>query len=62
VAYSRASRVSGHIGEKNGYATFEPTEFKVGDLEIPVSSVNPAAQKKLMEEHDRRTCLTWLAE
>jgi hypothetical protein len=45
--------VSGHIGEKDGYATFEPTEFKVGDLEVPVSLVNPTLQKKLAEERDR---------
>lgn len=45
--------VSGHIGEKDGYATFDPTEFKVGDLSIPVSLVNPALQKKLAEERDR---------
>ncbi|MGA8431339.1 MAG: hypothetical protein WB729_16070 [Candidatus Sulfotelmatobacter sp.] len=45
--------VSGHIGDKDGYATFEPTEFKVGDLEVPVSLVNPALQKKLSEERDR---------
>src|SRR5579859_3242194 len=45
--------VSGHIGEKDGYATFEPTEFKVGDLSVPVSLVNPALQKKLAEERDR---------
>lgn len=45
--------VSGHIGEKDGYATFEPTEFKVGDLNVPVSLVNPALQKKLTEERDR---------
>lgn len=45
--------VSGHIGEKDGYATFDPTEFKVGDLNIPVSLVNPALQKKLAEERDR---------
>jgi hypothetical protein len=45
--------VSGHIGEQNGYATFEPTEFKVGDLNVPVSLVNPALQKKLTEERDR---------
>lgn len=45
--------VSGHIGEQNGYATFEPTEFKVGDLNVPVSLVNPALQKKLTEEKDR---------
>lgn len=45
--------VSGHIGEKDGYATFDPTEFKVGDLSVPVSLVNPALQKKLAEERDR---------
>lgn len=45
--------LSGHIGEQNGYATFEPTEFKVGDLNVPVSLVNPALQKKLAEERDR---------
>ena len=45
--------VSGHIGDKDGYATFEPTEFKVGDLEVPVSLVNPALQKKLAEQRDR---------
>jgi hypothetical protein len=45
--------VSGHIGEKDGYATFDPTDFKVGDLSVPISLVNPALQKKLAEERDR---------
>src|ERR1700686_855687 len=45
--------VSGHLGSKDGYATFEPTEFKVGDLNVPVSLVNPALQKKLAEQQDR---------
>jgi hypothetical protein len=45
--------ISGHLGEKDGYATFDPTEFKVGDLNVPVSLVNPALQKKLAEERDR---------
>jgi hypothetical protein len=45
--------VSGHIGDKDGYATFDPTEFKVGDLNVPVSLVNPALQKKLAEQRDR---------
>lgn len=45
--------VSGHLGQKDGYATFDPTEFKVGDLEIPVSLVKPALDKKLQEERDR---------
>jgi hypothetical protein len=45
--------VSGHLGSKDGYATFEPTEFKVGDLNVPVSLVNDALQKRLAEQHDR---------
>ena len=45
--------ISGHLGEKDGYATFDATEFKVGDLSVPVSLVNPALQKKLAEERDR---------
>jgi hypothetical protein len=45
--------VSGHLGDKDGYASFEPTEFKVGDLSVPVSLVNPTLQKKLAEERDR---------
>jgi hypothetical protein len=45
--------VSGHIGEKDGFATFDPTEFKVGDVEVPVSLVNPLLQKKLEEERAR---------
>jgi len=45
--------IAGHLGEKDGFATFDPTEFKVGDLNVPVSLVNPALQKKLAEQRDR---------
>jgi len=45
--------ISGHMGQKDGYATFDPTEFKVGGVEVPVSLVNPALQRKLAEERDR---------
>jgi hypothetical protein len=45
--------VAGHLGSKNGYATFDPTEFKVGDLKVPVSLVNDALQKKMLEQQDR---------
>jgi hypothetical protein len=45
--------VSGHLASRDGFATFEPTEFKVGDLNVPVSLVNPALQKKLAEQRDR---------
>lgn len=45
--------IAGHMGQKDGYATFDPTEFKVGGVEVPVSLVNPALQRKLAEERDR---------
>jgi hypothetical protein len=45
--------VAGHLGSKDGYATFDPTEFKVGDLSIPVSLVNDALQKRLDGQRDR---------
>jgi len=45
--------LAGHLSSKNGYATFDPTEFKVGDLSIPVSLVNDELQKKLSEQRDR---------
>jgi hypothetical protein len=45
--------VSGHLSSKDGYAAFDPTEFKVGDMDVPISLVNPALQKKLAEQRDR---------
>lgn len=45
--------ISGHMGEKDGYATFDPTEIKVGDTNIPVDLVNPTLQRKMAEERDR---------
>ncbi|HZQ69494.1 MAG TPA: hypothetical protein VFA68_13315 [Terriglobales bacterium] len=45
--------LAGHLGSRDGYATFDPTEFKVGDLSIPVSLVNDQLQKKLLEQRDR---------
>jgi hypothetical protein len=44
--------VSGHMGSQGGYATFEPTEFKVGDMSVPVSLVNGALQKQLASQRD----------
>ena len=38
--------ISGHMGEKDGYATFDPTEFKVGDMEVPVALVQSRAAEK----------------
>ena len=45
--------LAGHLASKDGYATFDPTEFKVGDLDVPVSLVNEALQKKLGEQKDK---------
>ena len=45
--------VGGHLGAKSGYVTFDPTEFKVGDLNVPVSLVNDQLQKKMEEQKDR---------
>jgi hypothetical protein len=45
--------LSGHLGSKDGYATLDPTEFKVGDLNVPVSLVNDALQKRLAEQRDQ---------
>ena len=45
--------LGGHLGAKDGYATFDATEAKVGDLSVPVSLVNEALQKKLAEQRDQ---------
>lgn len=45
--------LAGHLGAKDGYATFDTTEVKVGDLSIPASLVNEVLQKKLAEQRDQ---------
>jgi hypothetical protein len=45
--------IGGHLGARDGYATFDPTEFKVGDLSVPVSLVNDQLQRRLQEQRDR---------
>jgi len=45
--------LAGHLGSKDGYATFDATEVKVGDLPVPASLVNPMLQKKLAEQRDQ---------
>src|ERR1700730_339945 len=44
--------LAGHLGSQDGYVTFDPTEFRVGDLSIPVSLVNSALQKKVTEPRE----------
>ncbi len=45
--------LAGHLGSENGYVTFNPTEFKIGEFTIPVSLVNSALQKKLAEQREQ---------
>ncbi len=45
--------LAGHLGSKDGYATFDATEVRIGDLSVPVALVNDALQKKLSEQRDQ---------
>lgn len=45
--------LAGHLGSKDGYATFDATEVKVGDLSVPASLVNEVLRKKLVEQRDQ---------
>jgi hypothetical protein len=45
--------LAGHLGSKDGYATFDATEVKVGDLSVPASLVNEVLRKKLAEQRDQ---------
>jgi hypothetical protein len=45
--------VRGRLGTDNGYLRFYPTGFKIGDLSVPVSMVDPTLQKKLNEPETR---------
>ncbi|HET6843250.1 MAG TPA: hypothetical protein VFK06_16475 [Candidatus Angelobacter sp.] len=45
--------VSGRLGAKDGYATFEFTEAKIDSLPVPVSLLNPQLQEKLQQPENR---------
>jgi hypothetical protein len=45
--------LAGHLGSQDGYVTFDPTEFKIGDLSIPASLLNSALQKQLEEQREQ---------
>ncbi|MGA2966323.1 MAG: hypothetical protein ABSD64_08930 [Terriglobales bacterium] len=45
--------LAGHLGSKDGYATFDATEVKVGDLSVPASLINEVLKKKLAEQRDQ---------
>ena len=46
--------ISGRIGVVDGYATFEFTRAKIGDMPVPVSILNPRLQAKLQEPETRQ--------
>lgn len=45
--------LSGHLGVKDGYATFQPTSFKIGSMPVPISVVQAQLDKKLSEPETR---------
>ena len=45
--------LAGHVGARDGYVTFSPTEFRIGDLWIPVGLVSGRLQQKLREEREK---------
>ena len=45
--------LSGHLGAKDGYATFHPTGFKIGSMPVPISMVQAQLNKKLEEPETR---------
>lgn len=45
--------LAGHLGSQDGYVTFDPTEFKIGEFNVPVSLVNSALRKKLAEQREQ---------
>lgn len=45
--------LAGHLSAKDGYATFDATEVKIGDLSVPAALVNEVLQKKLAEQRDQ---------
>jgi hypothetical protein len=45
--------LAGHLGSQDGYVTFDPTEFKIGEFSVPISLVNSALQKKLVEQREQ---------
>lgn len=45
--------LSGHLGTKDGYVTFDPTGFKIGDMPVPVSLVQAQLDKKFQEPETR---------
>jgi hypothetical protein len=45
--------IAGRVGAKDGYAAFEPTEFKIGRLRIPIVLVKGRLQQRLGEQREQ---------
>lgn len=45
--------LSGHLGAKDGYVTFNPTSFKIGSMPVPISLVQAQLDKKFSEPETR---------
>jgi uncharacterized protein YpmS len=45
--------LAGKLGSKDGYVTFQPSAFRVGDLSVPISLVNGQLQTKLSAPENR---------
>lgn len=45
--------LSGHLGAKDGYVTFNPTSFKIGSVPVPISLVHAQLDKKFSEPETR---------
>jgi hypothetical protein len=45
--------LAGRLGSRDGYITFDPTEFKVGDLNVPIQLIEGELQKKLTEQREQ---------
>lgn len=54
--------VAGHLGAKDGYVTFQPTQFMIGQLSVPVSLVNGALQSKMREAGDQLKLPDYVAD
>ena len=53
-----------HVRAEGGYLQIEPTQFKVGELAIPISFVDSVVQKKLSEPeiHERLKLPDWVGD
>jgi hypothetical protein len=45
--------IAGHVGARDGYVTFTPTAFRIGNLPIPVSLVSGGLQQRLLEQREK---------